>query len=145
MTKRQTKLVANLKNGKHKTLSIAAKSAGYKNTQTNLIERSVRSVLGKYLQALEDAGATDEKSARVISQGMDAVRKIRNIAGVVVEEMPDHKMRLTANEQFMKAKRLLEPEDNGKEPTPFNLTIAITNENNITPQAGNRISEYIEI
>lgn len=112
LTRRQKKFVSNIKNKKCKTLSAAARDAGYsKNTPNKMLEQTVRSVLGKYLQALEDAGATDELSAKVIVQGMKAERKIvlKGGEGEPVELMaePDHATRLKANEQFLKVKKLL--------------------------------------
>lgn len=114
VTKRQAKLIKNIKAKKHKTLAEAAKDAGYAaNTPHKSIERSVRSVLGKYLRALEKAGATDAKSARVISEAMDATTQKGVGYGddfTIVEEV-DHYARLKANDQYQKVKRLLGVEE----------------------------------
>lgn len=69
----------------------------------------VRSALQKYHDALEKAGATDEKSARVISEAMDAMRKVGLGHGedFTVEQEEDHHARLKANDQYLKVKKLL--------------------------------------
>lgn len=146
MTKRQSKLIENLKANKHKTLTAAAKDAGYSpSTPHSLIERSIRGVLGKYLKALQKAGATDRKSARVISEGMDAVREHRSISGQLVDTSPDHQTRIKANDQYLKVKRLLESEEQGSGPVNVSVTVEIANENTPSQEPGNRISQYIQI
>lgn len=125
LTKRQEKLIENIKAKKHQTLTQAAKDAGYAaGTPHKALERTVRSVLGKYLKALERAGATDKKSARVIAEGMDAMRQVRNMAGHIVDETPDHKLRLSANEQYLKVKRLLDAEEKG-DAAPANIILNV--------------------
>jgi predicted DNA-binding protein YlxM (UPF0122 family) len=80
----------------------------------------VRTALERYMQTLEKSGVTDEKSARVISEAMDAtITKMVKVAGgddgereIVTED--DHYARLKANEQYLKLKRLLS--DNKTDP-----------------------------
>ncbi len=80
----------------------------------------VRTALEEYQKALEDAGATFSKSARVISEGMDAERtvSVEDFTADADEEErkgksyrdvtePDHHARLKANDQFLKVHAIL--------------------------------------
>ena len=70
----------------------------------------VKSAWEKYIASLKRIGATDTKSARVLSEAMDAVT-IRFFTGkdgkrVEIRE-PDHMTRLKAVEQYLKIMRLI--------------------------------------
>lgn len=69
----------------------------------------VISKLKQYQAELEKAGATMKKSARVISEAMDANRKVGLGHGddFTIEEEPDHHARLKANEQFLKVHKIV--------------------------------------
>lgn len=106
-------------------------------TQQNIYDQIknnplVREGLDEYLKALEKAGATDKKSARVVSEAMDAEKTVSvedftddeeadeqfKKKGRTFREVtePDHPTRLKANEQYLKIKRLIgqtEGEDPG--------------------------------
>lgn len=106
----------------------------------------VRTALEDYLQVLQEAGVDDKKSARVISEAMDAERTVsvedntEDSVGPKGQQHytnitePDHMARLKANDQYLKIKRLLSDKSNGSE-TPvggqhlhFHLGDAQTNE-----------------
>jgi predicted DNA-binding protein YlxM (UPF0122 family) len=67
----------------------------------------VRSALQKYQEKMEAAGLNDEKSIKVISDAMEAEREVVSEEGEIVATRPDHGVRLKANEQFLKVKKLL--------------------------------------
>jgi hypothetical protein len=145
--KMQKKLIENVASKKFKTVKAAALAAGYSpNTD---ISKAVMSAQRAYLNALEKAGATDKKSARVIAEAMDAkITRMVAVEGkkgereVVTEE--DHYARLKANEQYLKVKRLLDPEETPSAPN-ISVTIEILDENHTAPESGNRISQFIQV
>lgn len=107
----------------------------------------VRSALENYLTVLEKAGATDKKSARVISEAMDAERTVS-----VMDETedakpgsranvtePDHAIRLKANEQYLKIKKLIGQSDDaaGTKDNPVQIVIMNYGEN---PNSGASVS-----
>lgn len=87
----------------------------------------VRSGLEDYLAELKAAGADDKKSARVISEAMDAEHTIsveddreesntrKGPKPYVKITEPDHMARLKANDQYLKVKRLLGDSKSGPE------------------------------
>jgi len=68
----------------------------------------VRNYLREYQEKLEKSGVDDELSIKVIRDGMKAGREIlvdgKPLEGV---EIPDHGIRLKANEQYLKIKKIL--------------------------------------
>lgn len=77
----------------------------------------VRSGLQSMLDALEAAGVNDAKAARVVSEAMDAKKEQTNsLTGEVVSSAPDHTIRLKANEQYLKLKRLIGDDDGRADP-----------------------------
>ena len=122
-TKRQKKIMTEISSGKHKTARAAIAAATGRKPAKILnreIERTIRSVHDSYLKALARAGATDRKSARVISEAMDA-------QAYTMTGMPyaNHKVRLNANEQYLKVKRLMEPEGDGKDRLPPQIVVNV--------------------
>lgn len=118
--KKQKKLIKNVASRKFKTVRAAAIDAGYSPQATDsTIARAVESAHRTYLNALEEAGATDKKSARVISEAMDAERSVsvedftedakspRGGQAYTTVTEPDHPTRLKANEQFLKVKKIM--------------------------------------
>lgn len=71
----------------------------------------VREGIKPMLDALYGAGATEEKYARVISEGMDA-EKTSGVIGATTKE-PDHAIRLKAGEHYAKLKRYVTGDDGG--------------------------------
>lgn len=99
----------------------------------------VRSGLQSMLDALEKAGANDEKAARVINEAMDAEKatSVEDFTDDDTEEdrqkeekkgrsfrtiyEPDHAIRLKANEQYAKIKRLIGEDDGRLTPPAGNI------------------------
>lgn len=75
----------------------------------NQLDRNpyVKNLLQKFYEKLDKAGATDEKSARVISEAMDAEKEVFNDDGQIVGTSKDHATRLKANDQLLKLKRYI--------------------------------------
>lgn len=143
MKERHKKIMTEISSGKHKTAraAIAAATGKRPGQITNKqIERTIKSVHGAYLKALAKAGVTDEKSARVISEAMDA--QSYTMTGIPYS---NHKIRLDANEQYLKVKRLMEPEDQANAPVNVSVTVEILDENNPAQESGNRISQFIQV
>lgn len=107
----------------------------------------IKSALNSYLGELRKAGATDQKSARVISEAMDAKAKrgVGHGEDFTIVEEDDHYARLKANDQYLKIKRLLEPEEKGNAPVNISVTVEIADENTPSQEPGNRISQYIQV
>lgn len=67
----------------------------------------VKHYLDKFYKELEKAGATDEKAARVISEGMDAKIEVYSKDGELLNEKEDHSIRLKSVELMAKIKRYI--------------------------------------
>ena len=90
--------------------SATAKELGISRTAVQERVRTdpiVKSAWEKFVATLEKMGATDKRSAKVIVDGMLAKKEHTNMSGKVTRRSPDHKIRLAANEQFLKIKRLI--------------------------------------
>lgn len=121
LTPKQAKFVEAIKKNPTIPIQKAAAIAGYskapQSANENLKKPNVRNALKQYLQALERAGVNDDKSARVISEAMDAkTTKLVKVVGgedgereMITEE--DHTARLKANDQYLKVKRLVGYDD----------------------------------
>jgi predicted transcriptional regulator len=109
--KRAAPIVAALK--KHKlSVTEAAKELGIsKQAVSKHVNHNPEVIAGikPMLDALFAAGATEEKYARVISEGMDAERTT-GIKGKQITE-PDHNARLKAGEQFAKLKKYISSDE----------------------------------
>lgn len=137
LTSKQAKFVAALKKNPTMPLQKAAKLAGYssppQSANENLKKPNVRNALKLYLRALEAVGVDDDKSARVISEAMDA-KKIHGTDEYFIE-IDDHPTRLKANEQYLKLKRLIgydEDEEKNKE-RPIQILIVDYGKSNSDP------------
>jgi len=73
----------------------------------------VRSAMERYQKSLEKV-VPHRKSIRVIAEGMEAEREHRNMSGDIVDTSPDHKIRLAANEQYLKINGLLKDDSDKK-------------------------------
>lgn len=130
---KQKRLLKNVASRKFKTVRAAAIDAGYSRQATDgSLTKAIQSAHRNYLNALIEAGATDEKSARVISEGMDA--EFVTKSGVVLK---NHKIRLDANEQYLKVKRLLESEEFEKQQQ--NTTVIVNVVQGNPEQDGNNV------
>ena len=89
-----------------RSIAEAGRIAGWKDRQSayrSLQKPTVQTELRRFLDALEAAGISDNASAKVLA---DAMRAVTVIAG---NEMPDHRIRLQANETYLKLRRLISP------------------------------------
>lgn len=73
----------------------------------------VRSAWERYKAALEKV-VPHRKSIRLIAEAMEAEKEHRNMSGEVVDTSPDHKIRLAANEQYLKINRLISDDTDKK-------------------------------
>lgn len=123
LTPKRRKLVKLLTATPEMRLSDAARASGLspQGVQQALATEAVQNALGPFYKALEDAGATDTKAARVISDAMDAARIGKAMAEdgtLTIAAVPDHKTRLKGAELYSKVKRYMAPEkDDDGEPT----------------------------
>ncbi len=89
-----------------RSIAEAGRIAGWKDRQSayrSIQKPTVQTELRRFLDALEAAGISDNASAKVLA---DAMRAVTVIAG---NEMPDHRIRLQANETYLKLRRLISP------------------------------------
>lgn len=67
----------------------------------------VKSELQKLYDRLDKVGATDDKVAKRINEGLDAVKVIRSQTGEVIDEDPDHAIRLKSVDFMCRLKRYI--------------------------------------
>ena len=118
LTPRQLKLIRGVVAGK--TIKVAALDAGYGGSDESArvrasIDLHKDSVSLALHRALDRAGATLDKTAKVVADAMDAGRNAVDKFGEIVDLGPDHKTRLAAAELGGRFRHLLAPkvEDSG--------------------------------
>lgn len=67
----------------------------------------VKNYITQFYDKLDKAGATDDKAARVISEGMDAKKEVYDKDGNLVAEREDHSIRLKSVEMLARIKRYI--------------------------------------
>lgn len=120
----------------------------------------VKTAIEKYEEALERAGANDDKSARVISEAMDAEKTVsvedftggEDDAAEAEEQFkkngktyrsitePDHTARLKANDQYIKVKKLIAPEKPGSQENHLHLHMGDKKTHEILTELGTQIA-----
>jgi len=112
---KQAAFVAAIKKNPKISMTQAGRIAGYKcakqSANENLTKPPVINALKSYLRSLEIGGVNDKKSVRVISEAMDAKKVVYvesdSEGGKDREEIEDHAIRLKANEQYLRLKKLI--------------------------------------
>lgn len=111
LTEKQAIFVEEIKKNPKIPLQTAARNAGYAiprvSATNNMKKRAVIDALSAYLLSLKREGATDARSARVISEAMSAEKEIVSDEGEIVATRPDHVTRLKANDQYLRIKKLI--------------------------------------
>lgn len=105
-TTKQRKFAEAIIKNPERSIAEAGRIAGWKDRQSayrSLQNPTIQDQLRGFLNALEIEGVTDRKSANVLSEAMNAVRVVNG------KKIPDHKIRLQANETYIKLRRLIIP------------------------------------
>src|SRR3989338_214479 len=119
LTVKQKKFTQALVENPDRSIAEAGRLAGYCDRQQAhkaLQSTTIQDQLRGFLNTLEAKGVSDTKSAKVLSEAMSAVKVVGG------KKLPDHKVRLQANETYLKLRRLIIPpskteiEEASKEP-----------------------------
>jgi DNA-binding XRE family transcriptional regulator len=97
----------------------------------------IKTAIEKYVEKMEAEGLDDDKSIRVISEAMEA--KKTTALGEDYATEPDHAIRLKANEQYIKIKKLVAPDKPGTQENHLHLHLGDRKTNEILTELGHQI------
>ncbi len=87
----------------------------------------VRNSLAEFYKTLDNAGATDQKTARVIAEGMDAEKEVFDKQGKLVKKSEDHGVRLKSTELLLKLKKYIGDTEVGSTTNVGEMKVIIVN------------------